>query len=335
MTCLTKVTTPKTSSIQHATPRTIDFWYARFVVRVERRRSSHRARDDNRVRLAIYIVLTISLFVVSQDAKTPGSIHAADFPLLAGKVPFFEKRSNSKDPRIREEAIRSISYAMVGPDARDETTRLFKRLLRDSDPQLRGLAIYAMHHEWIVILPKELPRTFRGYHRDQVVDLDEKDLIPRLIKECEGGGPAGGYAAYVLCLVPSKGAIPALRRLGMDQNIFARYTAARALVHAGDHEGAKAILEPIIAETTPVGFRVRGLDPHYVALACRTYMGLGQAERLKGLSRLVSLMELLDDSPDINDHNRLQFLRWHLTAVSGEFFETPREARAWLKEKAK
>ncbi|MBI3823539.1 MAG: HEAT repeat domain-containing protein [Planctomycetes bacterium] len=283
----------------------------------------------------IHSLMAIAFLVGGDGAKPEGPIKAAAYPGLAARIPFFEKRLNSADPRIREEVIRGIGFQSAGRDVHEETARLFKRLCKDPDPHLRGLAVHALHQEWIAIAEKDLPRTFTGYHRDQKVDLDDKELVAHLIKECELGGPRGGYAAYVLSLVPSKQALASLRKLGADQNIFARYMAARALIHSGDNEGAKAILEPMVAEAAPVGFKIGGLDPYYVTLACRAYMNLGPREKTKGIGRLVALMELLDDSPDANDQNRLQFIRWQLAAVSGEYFETPGEARAWLKRRAK
>ena len=264
------------------------------------------------------------------------TIKAADFPSIAARVPFFEKRINAKDARIREDALLDASRAS---SLRDKNyMRFLKRMMHDSEPDIRGEAIRRLYDGWVPVEIRELPTTFTGYSRNQILNLENENLIPQLIAQCRRGGAEGGWAAYALGLLRCKKALPALVKLGEDSNEFARYTAGRALLNCGARKEARAIFQKLMSHRFKPrtqkyegpGHSQDGVDPYYVALAARAFMEVGSAERKEGLRRLVTMLGELEPSKDINHGNRLAATRWLLAEVTGQFFVTHREALDWL-----
>lgn len=268
--------------------------------------------------------------------RAPPPIKAADFPSVAARVPLFEKRINARDARIREGALHeaSESFSLSGKDY----VRFLKRMMHDSEPRIRGRAIQKLHNMWVPLETSELPKTFAGFTRDEILNLEDENLIPRLITQCRGGGAKGGWAAYALGLLRCKKALPDLVKLGEDPNEFARYSAGRALLDCGAKKEARAILKKlIIHQFKPIGqgnerpgYRHGEVDPYYVSLAARAFMKIGPGERKEGLRRLVALLGELEPSKDSNDETRLASTRWLLAEVTGQFFVTHQEALDWL-----
>ena len=71
-------------------------------------------------------------------------------------------------------------------------------------------------------------------------------------------------------------------------------------------------------------------DPYYQALAARAYAEIGPAEKKAALERLVALMQELEAWQDINAAGRLESARTALGSLTGRYFLTHRDARAWL-----
>jgi HEAT repeat protein len=144
-----------------------------------------------------------------------------------------------------------------------------------------------------------------------------------------------GYAAYVLGLLRCREATPDLRQLSASANVFVRYSAGRALAECGDREGAAPILKAIITNPVPPNAPIAQVeDPHYQALAARAYMELGKAQRQEGIGRLVELMRELESWEDINAPGRLESARRMLATVSGRYFISHEQARAWQQKQA-
>ena len=190
--------------------------------------------------------------------------------------------------------------------------------MRDADPTVRGFAIRKLHAMWVPIAVKDLPRTFSGEHDGQGVDLDQKDAVAQLTKACEQGDAS---AAYLLGLLRHKEAVPLLRQLAKSRNIYAQYTAARAMIDCGDHDGARAVLEGIIRSQLAIyGGGPEGGEPFYAAASCRALIELGEGERGDGLKKMISLMGYMERSEKPNDEAQLSAVRQHLAAVTGVYF---------------
>jgi hypothetical protein len=261
--------------------------------------------------------------------KTVGRIASADFPHIARRVDFFERRINSPRRQDREAVISELTGGWRSLDK--ETVALLKRILtNDPDPAVRGLAVGALHTAWVSVDPDALPMRFTGYHREQLLDRGDKNLCDNLIGEVGRGGVQAGYAAYAVGLLRCTKAKAALRNLAESDNEFVRYSAARALIDCGDKEGAGPILKTLMSQGVPPKSAIRDIvDPHYQALAARAYMELGAAQKKAGIERLIGLMKELENWQDINAESRLNSARRLLVSVSGEFFRTHLEAQAW------
>jgi PBS lyase HEAT-like repeat len=212
-----------------------------------------------------------------------------------------------------------------------ECSIFLRRMMRDADPAVRGQAIRKLHAMWVPIPVEDLPRKFMGEHDGQDVDLNEKDAVAQLMNACEQGETS---AAYVLGLLRHKAAIPLLRQLAMSRNIYARYTAARAMIDCGNPEGARPVLEDIIRSQLAIYAGGQdGSEPFYAASSCRALIESGEAERKDGLKRMISLMGYMERSEKPNDEAQLPAVRQHLAAVTGVYFLSEEEANRWFERK--
>jgi hypothetical protein len=280
----------------------------------------------------------VATFAPRLAAQELAPIKSADFPKVAARVLFFEKRINAADVRIRERVLTKAGYFWEVPDK--EYVQFLKRMMRDPDPGIRGQAIRKLYELYVPLEPRDLPTTFTGYHEEQLLNREDKNLIPPLIAQVRGGGAQGGWAAYCLGLLRCQEAVPDLIRLGDDRNEFARFTAARALLACGANKEAKVILQELMSHKViarnskfpPPGVRDTEISSYYIAQAARAYMELGPAEKQEGLRRLVALIGELEPSKDVNHEGRWEMARWLLTEVSGQHFLSHQEAADWFKQ---
>jgi hypothetical protein len=284
------------------------------------------------VLLGAAVALRASFGSACTDAEAQakgGPIKGADFPKVCQRIQAFEARINSANPSDRERVVAEVTAGWRVPDT--DTIPLLKRIVKqDPDPWLRGLAVRALHDRWVPLDPGELPATFTGYHRGQLLDRRRQDLEGQLIKEVRSGGLPGGYAAYALGLLRCRKAAPDLRDLAESKNAFVRYSAGRALIECGDKEGAAAILKTIMGQPVPPNAAINQIeDPHYQALAARAYIDLGEAQKKAGIERLLELMKELENWQDINAPGRLDTTRGMLVMISRKYFLSHQEARAW------
>ena len=105
-------------------------------------------------------LLTFVMFVQPLPAKTPANslINAKDFPSVAARIPFFEKRINATDPQVREQVVVEAGYFYRLPDK--DYVQFLKRIMRDSEPWIRGQAIQKLHDLWVPLEVENLPLTF-------------------------------------------------------------------------------------------------------------------------------------------------------------------------------
>jgi hypothetical protein len=278
--------------------------------------------------IAALVTLASGLKTAAQDRP----IRAEDFPRMAVRVHGFEKLMNSPRVEDREQVVRELADTWRLPD--EDLVKFFRHIARhDAAPEVRGSAILALYDHWVPIDPKDLPATFSGYLRTQLVNRQDPDLAKRLIREVRQGGLTGGYAAYVAGLLRIKEAVPGLHNLAEDNNVFVRYTGARALIDCGDPKGAEPILKTVMSNPIPPRAPIGTIvDPHYQALAARAYAGLGKAQRQAGIERLIDLMKELAAWEDVNAEGRLLTARAMLGNLTGQLFLTHQEARAWYEK---
>jgi hypothetical protein len=279
-----------------------------------------------------------------QKVGTGARILASDFPKTAARAMFFEERINSRDSSVRARVLIEVGYFYSLPDS--EYVGFLKRMYQDPSELVRGMAVKRLYDMWVSQEPESLPPTFIGYTStsfppsNEAIDRTSETTVGELIEQCSEGGPTGGYAAYALGILRAKEAIPALKKLGTDDNIFARYTAARALLTCGDRSSAIAILDEISSMQFSINtsdnvdtekpIRRHGESPWYVACACRALIEVGGKEKHKGLERLIELMRFLEESTDANDQISLHWVRGMLAVASGKFFTNSGEATAWM-----
>jgi hypothetical protein len=289
---------------------------------------------QTKVILALLVVASAVHPILGQPpaARDSAPIKSADFPIVARRVDAFEQRINSKRVEDREEVVFTLRVGWRLPDA--ESVKFLKHVLKqDADPWIRGFAAKTLYEMWAPLEPGDLPASLCGYHRGQFLNRRRKELCDDLIAEVKQGGVEAGYAAYALGLLRCRKATPQLRDLAESNNEFVRYTAGRALIDCGDKEGAIPILRTLMNHPVPRGATIREIvDPHYQALAARAYMELGAAEKKAGIERLIALMDELAVWDEINAQGRLQSVRQMLATVSGEYFLSSKDARAWHEE---
>jgi HEAT repeat protein len=286
--------------------------------------------STNRIALALLL-----LAPAARAGEALPRIKAVDFPAVAQRAVFFEERINAPDAAARKRVLEEVGYFFDIPSP--EYVSFLRRMLQDADPVVRGRALHKLHDLWVPVAVKHLPQKFAGYHDGQLIDLEDAGTIPALVKACRGGALEAGYAAYVLGLLRHKAAVPDLRKLADDGNIFVRHAAARALLDCGDREGARPILEAIadtqLAAYAGVGKANRdGRQPFYAAAACRALMELGPEDRKAGLEKLITLVGYLERSTEPNDQAHLPAVQQVLAAAAGQYFLSEAEARAWYRK---
>jgi hypothetical protein len=281
------------------------------------------------VRPVAILSILIACAHLSVAGEAPNRITMSDFPVVSKRAIFFEDRINAKDPAVRKRVVLEVCYFFDVPSP--EYVAFLRRMMRDADPAVRGQAIRKLHAMWVPIAVEDLPRTFTGEHEGQVVDLEQKDAIARLLKECEQGQAS---SAYVLGLLRRKEAVPLFRQLAESRNIYARYTAARALIDCGDRDGARPILEGIIRSQLAIyAGRSEGREPFYAASSCRALIELGEDERKDGLKKLIALTGYMERSELPNDSAHLPAVRQCLASVTGHYFLSDDEANGWFERK--
>jgi hypothetical protein len=274
-----------------------------------------------------------------EAAVAGGSILASEFPKTASRAMFFEDRINSRDSSVRARVLTEVGYFYSLPE--NDYVSFLKRMYQDPNQLVRGRAIKKLYDMWVPQDPESLPLVFTGYHNTQVVVGESDTTAGELIEQCSAGGTTAGYAAYVLGLLRAEEAIPALRKLRADGNIFVRYTAARALLDCGDRSSAIAIFDEMSSKqlaiyesgsTTEDAGKLgrRSKFPWYAACACRGLIEVGGKEERKGLKRLIELMGFLERSKDVNDQSKIHWVRGMLAATSGEYFTSSEEASEWM-----
>jgi len=290
------------------------------------------------------IMVTNCFFLSCLSYAEEERILASDFPRMAIRISHFEERINSSDKSIRIRVLDQAGYFDLNMDK--EYITFLKRMLKDPSPLVRGRAIKQFYDLWIPMSPSELPETFVGYHNDQLVNRTSSKNIEKLLDECKSNTVTSGYAAYVLGLLKVKKAMPVLRKLGSGQNIFVRYTAARALLDCGDKKEAETIFKAISSEQLELyqsgktieengveGFPlVSDTQPYYAAVACRGLIEIGGESKKLGVQRLIRLMGYLEKSKDCNDQSSIHHVRSLLSTVTGKFLETSKDADKWLEE---
>jgi hypothetical protein len=292
-------------------------------------------------------ILTVPALVLAALCPAAGfaaaapPIKAAEFPAVSKRAAFFEERINADKPATRLRVLTEVTYFFTTPDP--ESTAFLKRLMRDPDPVVRGRAILSLHDRWVPIDRKELPQRFTGYHDGQLIDLEKKETIPDLLRQCDQPSAQAGYAAYVLGLLRHRDAVPQLKKLANHPNIFVRYAAARALLDCGDRAAARPILEAIVrsqleqyaAGPAPVAGRDAPVEtqPYYAAVGCRALMELGPRDKAVGLEKMIALLGYLERSPGPNDQANIPFVEQLLADAAGKYFPSSTAARKWYAEK--
>lgn len=255
-------------------------------------------------------------------------IYASDYPSVASRVPFFEERINAEDSAIRIRALTESSYFHHEPTT--EYVLFLKRLYLDPNPEVRGIAIRKLYDMWVPQPPESLPQVFTGYDGLQIIDRNSRIQTQ------------GMYAPYAYGLIGNTNSIPVLKKYINDENIFVRYSAARALLSCGDRSSAVAIFNKISENQLAIyatgdtedNTSHRKASPHYAILACQGLMKSGGDEYITGLDRLIKLMGYFEWSEDVNDQSQLHYLRSILSAHTGQFFNSSINADAWLKKNA-
>ena len=266
------------------------------------------------------------------EATGRAAVACEDFPSVAQRVAFFTERVNSTDAATRLRVMTEAGQFFIAPDR--EYRAFLKRMLRDGDPRVAGEALRRSYDLFIPVEPDELPRRFTGFAGTDVIDLaDRPAAVARLVEACAAKGHRAGWAAYALGLLRDRSAIPALRKLTDDENVFTRCTAARALMAAGEVDAARQVLRGV-AESQLALYRQgdgRGArpSPYYAALACRALMELGREDRNRGLAGLVELMGRLESSDEVNDRSSLHGLRVLLANVTGLWLGHHADARRY------
>jgi HEAT repeat protein len=291
--------------------------------------------------ISLAVLFLICVAQTAAEEKPLGRITSADFPTVSKRCQFFEDAVNAKDPGIRLRVLVEVGYFQDVPEA--EYVRFLRRMLRDEDPAVRGDVLRKLYELWVTVPVNELPPRFVGYHNAQMIDRSDEKLVEKLRQECRSKEVNAGWAAYVLCLLQAKQALPELRSLAEHKNIFVRCTAARALIACDDKKQARAILETIMDAQLEM-YRVNAArparergerEPYYAVVACRTFMELGADEHKAGLDRLITLFEYMEKSVEVNDEAQLHHLRRTVSGAAGRFLENAAAARIWYAEKYK
>jgi len=278
-------------------------------------------------------VLWPALAMAAQQPP-PARIASAAFPTVATRCQFFEDRINSPDAVVRQRVLVEVGAFTLVPG--DEYVRFLRQMLRDQDAAVSGNALKKLYDLCVNIPVDQLPARFAGY-AGQVIDRGDATTVDKLREACRTSGTVAGYAAYALGLLRAKEAVPELRHLAADPNIFVRHSAARALLACDDKASARAILVQIIDEQLEL-YRAQaahptagreGREPYYAVEACRAFMELGPEEFEAGLDRFLMLFEYMEKSKEINDQSHLHDLRQILSGLAGRYLEDAAAVRSW------
>ena len=290
-------------------------------------------------RLALAAVL-LSCSLAAAGEPRP-RIKSADFPSVSRRAVFFEDRINAADAAVRRRVLMEVGYFFDIPDP--EFVAFLRRMMRDADPVVCGRAVQKLHALFVPIAPKELPRKFTALNENLVIDLEDKKTVPDLVTAVQGGPGDVSRAAYLLGLLRHKTAALDLRKMAeTQQNIYARYTAARALVDCGANDLARPVLEELTRSQLALYSLGTGTDqkpghdgrqPYYATVACRALCQLGPADRKIGVERLIALLGFLERSDNANDQAYLPSAQQALAAVTGRYFVSQDQAREWYRKK--
>jgi len=235
------------------------------------------------------------------------------FPEIARRVPHLDRRMAADDVEVRKRVLRTLNFVRL----RDSKVYppFFRALLKDPSPEIRGLAVYQLWEHMVFLDPKELPESFHVHFVDDFQWKDPKELA-RVRTIAQALNADGGWAIQALALVGDKEAIPLARAQLKSMNIFVRHSAALALVQLGQSkEGIEALHRITDAGDDGTGFY------RYRAAECLIRLG----ER-KAIAQLIEMMERK------TRENYVDGPREILEDLTGQYFITAAEARAWWKK---
>jgi len=237
------------------------------------------------------------------------------FPEIAGLIRHFEIRMGSGSAHVRLRVLTELTYF----HARD--SRLYPPFLRylvgDPSPKVRWEAVRRLRAHGIFLAAGELPESFDVPLVGACRPGDEKSLAALRRIVAANPHPAAGWAASALAVAKDARALELLKPLTGSRNVFVRYAAAVAYLELGRRETALPLLRGIATtDTEQSGFYRLCSAEMLVRFEGQKYMGL-LIEAATGRVR----HGYADAGIDV------------LADLTGEYFATPEEWRAWWRKR--
>ena len=238
------------------------------------------------------------------------------FPAVARRVPHLDRRLAADQVVIRKRVVTELTY--FRPRDSKVYPPFLRALLKDPSPEVRGEAVERLWEHHVFLAHEELPASFHVHAVGEFRWKDPAEVARVRDLALRRDDPAGGWATHALALVGDKGAVP-LARVQLDsKNVFVRHSAALALVQLGQTKEGVAALHRI----TDSGDDETG---YYRYRAAEALVRLGDSQALDVLIALMEgkVRQSYADGP-----------REILEDLTGRYFLTAAEARAWRKANA-
>lgn len=238
------------------------------------------------------------------------------FPALARRVPYLDRRLAADEVVIRKRVVTELTY--FRPRDSKVYPPFLRALLKDPSPEIRGEAVERLWEHHVFLALGELPSSFHVHAVGEFRWKEPAEVARVRELARRRDEPAGGWATHALALVGDKGAVPLARAQLDSTNVFVRYSSALALVQLGHaKEGAAALHRITDAGDDETGY--------YRCRAAETLVRLGDGQ---ALDVLIALMEGKGRESYADGPREI------LEDLTGQYFLTAAEARAWRKTNA-
>lgn len=210
-----------------------------------------------------------------------------DFPDRAAWLAAYQERVLRAHPHVQK-MIEDGRLERGG--SFHELLEALKRRLRETELLERTYAFQPLWDAALPLSPKELPESIRDPRADGDLPLamDRSKSLEALRAAVAKGDAQGGWMVPAFTYLAGEEGVPTLEGLLEDKNVYARCTAAKALLMLGKGEAAVPALEAVASR----------YELYYSVLAMELLVAAGRREYVGTLVEFLNQLEGIDAQND-------------------------------------
>jgi hypothetical protein len=274
----------------------------------------------NRRRAALFgsIFVVLSLGAPRALADTPPGPAEGEpswserFPEVAVRIRHLDRRMANADPKVRLRVVTELTY--FRPRDSRVYPPFYRALLKDPSPEVRWQAVHGLWEHNVFLDKKELPKSFTVPLVGEL-EWGDAEQVKKFREAARSKGAVGGWAIHALGIIGDEESVPLARDLLGDDNTFARFSAAVALVQLGEPKPGREALKKLAAAPD-----VADTSGFYRMRAAECLYRLGDTDAAETLIAMLEAGERRDYADDPAEV---------LEDLTDQWFAKPAEWRKW------